>query len=278
VTWNESSAVHNRTVRQYVAAAVGESCQGVTWTRAWTRAVASTSATVRNLVPGTCYRYTVTASLVGTSTVVTAASGVVRVPGRWPGRFDLYRGSAFSTQLRWYWCVPASIQMMLNMISGSSDHSWTSQNRYYLYGRPRRHLINSSRGLDPKSWMLTLNRFGGEDYRIVTSSSLSLLMRYAARRNRLTGKPVGLLVARGGHAWVMSGFKATRDPATASSWTLTAIRTLGPLWPRQRYRNRYFDVPPGTWFGTGTISAFYGRYRDTRGRTPWDGRYVIISP
>ena len=29
-------------------------------------------------------------------------SGVVRIPGRWYGAFDLYRGSAFSTQPRWY--------------------------------------------------------------------------------------------------------------------------------------------------------------------------------
>ena len=85
--------------------------------------------------------------------------------------------------------------------------------------------------------MLTLNRYGGGDYRIVTSSDLGVLMRYAAKRNRLTGKPVGLLVARGGHAWVMTGFQATADPALTSNYRLTYIKTMGPLWPKQKYRN-----------------------------------------
>ncbi len=278
VAWTESIPVASRALRQYYAAPIAGSCQGATWSRAWTRAVASRGATVRNLVAGVCYRYTVTAVAAGTGQTSVITSGVVRIPGAWTGRFDLYRSAAFSTQRTWYWCVPASVQMMLNLIKGTSDHSWTNQNTYYRYGRPRRHLLNSSRGLDPKSWMLTLNRYGGADYRIVTSSNLWLLMRYAARRNRLTGKPVGLLVARGGHAWVMTGFKATRDPALTGDYTLTSIRTMGPLWPMQRYRNGYFDAPPGAWFTMGTVSAFYGRYRDDMGRTPWDGKYVIISP
>ncbi len=278
VTWTESAAVTNRTLRQYYGAAVSGRCTGVTWARAWTRAVASRTATVRKLVPGICYRYTLTASTIGTGSVVSVNSGVVRVPGSWTGTFDLYRGSAFATQLRWYWCVPASVQMMLNLINGQSDHSWTNQSRYYLYGRPRRARLFSSNGLDPQSWMLTLNRFGGGDYRVVTSTNLWLLMRYAARRNRLTGKPVGLLVARGGHAWVMTGFKATGDPAISSSYRLTSIRTMGPLWPRQRYRNRFFDSPPGAWFSIATVSTFYGRYRDRLGSTPWDGKYVIVAP
>ena len=278
IRWTETSAVTNRTLRQYYAGALSGSCSGVTWTRAWTRAVATPAATVRNMVPGVCYRYTVTATAVGTGTVGVIASGTVRVPGSWAGSFDLYRGSAFSTQRRWYWCVPASVQMMLNLINGTGDRSWTNQNRYYLYGRPRRYLLNGSRGLDPKSWTETLNRFGGGDYRVVTSSSLSLLLRYAARRNRLTGKPVGLLVARGGHAWVMTGFRATADPALTGNYRLISVRTMGPLWPKQQYRNRYFDSPPGASFGMERMAALYGRYYDSLGRTPWTGKYVIISP
>ena len=54
-------------------------------------------------------------------------------------------------------------------------------------------------------------------------------MRYAAKRNRLTGKPVGLLVARGGHAWVMTGFQATADPALTSNYRLTYIKTRAPV-------------------------------------------------
>ena len=278
MAWTETTTVTNRALRQYYAGAKGESCDGVTWVRAWTRVVSSGTARAGKLVPGICYRYTITATEVGTGTPVRIESGVVRIPGRWYGAFDLYRSSAFSTQRTWYWCVPASVQMMLNLIHGRSDHSRSSQYTYYTYGRPRRARKFPSLGLDPQSWMLTLNRYGGGDYRIVTSSDLGVLMRYAAKRNRLTGKPVGLLVARGGHAWVMTGFQATADPALTSNYRLTSIKTMGPLWPMQKYRNRYFDSPPGAWFSMSRVPLFYGRYRDSDGRTPWDGKYVIISP
>jgi hypothetical protein len=76
----------------------------------------------------------------------------------------------------------------------------------------------------------------------------------------------------------MTGFKATADPALTTNYRVTAIRTMGPLWPRQRYRNRYFDSPPGKYFSMTTVPYLYGRYRDRLGRTPWDGRYVIIAP
>ena len=278
VAWTETTTVTNRNLRQYYAGAVGDSCEGVTWIRAWTRVVSSGSAKVGKYVPGICYKHTIIATEVGTGTVMRIESGVVRIPGRWYGAFDLYRATAFSTQRTWYWCVPASVQMMLNLINGQSDHSWANQSKYYKYGRPRRARMFPSLGLDPQSWMLTLNRYGGGDYRVVTSSSLTTLLRYAAKRNRLTGKPVGLLVARGGHAWVMTGFQATADPALTSNYKLTAIKTMGPLWPMQKYRNRYFDSPPGAWFTMTKMPLLYGRYYDSDGTTPWTGKYVIISP
>jgi hypothetical protein len=278
VAWTETTTVTNRNLRQYYAGAVGGSCEGVTWIRAWTRVVSSGGAKVGKYVPGICYKHTIIATELGTGTVMRIESGVIRIPGRWYGAFDLYRSTAFSTQKRWYWCVPASVQMMLNLIKGQSDHSWGNQSKYYTYGRPRRARKFPSLGLDPQSWMLTLNRYGGSDYRVVTSSSLTTLLRYAAKRNRLTGKPVGLLVARGGHAWVMTGFQATADPALTSNYKLTAIKTMGPLWPMQKYRNRYFDSPPGAWFTMSKVPLLYGRYYDSDGKTPWTGKYVIISP
>ncbi len=55
----------------------------------------------------------------------------------------------------------------------------------------------------------------------------------AARQMRFTGKPVGLLVWRGAHAWVMSGFKATADPAYTDDFEVTAVWIEDP-WARTR--------------------------------------------
>ena len=66
--------------------------------------------------------------------------------------------------------------------------------------------------------------------------------------------------------------------ALTGNYRLISVRTMGPLWPKQQYRNRYFDSPPGASFGMERMAALYGRYYDSLGRTPWTGKYVIISP
>ena len=48
-------------------------------------------------------------------------------------------------------------------------------------------------------------------------------MPVAARAMRRTGRPVGLLVWRGRHAWVMSGFEAIGDPMLAGSRVTAAL-------------------------------------------------------
>ena len=53
----------------------------------------------------------------------------------------------------------------------------------------------------------------------------------AARAIRETRKPVGLLMWRGRHAWVMSGFQATGDPLLAG-FRVTAAIVEDPLYPR----------------------------------------------
>ena len=52
----------------------------------------------------------------------------------------------------------------------------------------------------------------------------------AARAMRSTGRPVGLLVWRGRHAWVMSGFQATKDPMLPGAKVTRAI-VEDPLYP-----------------------------------------------
>jgi hypothetical protein len=61
--------------------------------------------------------------------------------------------------------------------------------------------------------------------------TLAGALRIAAKAIRETGKPVGLLVWRGRHAWVMSGFRATADPRLTDSFDVTAAIVLDPLYP-----------------------------------------------
>jgi hypothetical protein len=56
-------------------------------------------------------------------------------------------------------------------------------------------------------------------------------LRVAARAMRETGRPVGLVMWRGRHAWVMSGFTAKGDPARDEGFRVTGVRVLDPLYP-----------------------------------------------
>ncbi len=49
---------------------------------------------------------------------------------------------------------------------------------------------------------------------------------------RRTDRPVGLVMWRGRHAWVMSGFESVGDPASDPDATITGVRVLDPLYPR----------------------------------------------
>src|SRR4029077_8433600 len=55
--------------------------------------------------------------------------------------------------------------------------------------------------------------------------------RRAAFRIGAPAKPVGLLMWAGRHAWVMSGFEATADPARTSDFRVTRAIVLDPLYP-----------------------------------------------
>ena len=48
---------------------------------------------------------------------------------------------------------------------------------------------------------------------------------------RTTGRPVGLLMWHGRHAWVMSGFRATADPLLTDDFKVTSVIVEDPLYP-----------------------------------------------
>jgi hypothetical protein len=86
-------------------------------------------------------------------------------------------------------------------------------------------------GASVRGWSAGLNQLDAGPYRLVGTDTLQEALRLAARSIRETGKPVGLLVWSGRHAWVMSGFQATADPRKTSSFKVTRAIVLDPLYP-----------------------------------------------
>jgi hypothetical protein len=207
--------------------------------------------------------------------------------GAAPKRFtiDLGARSDFVPQTTFVQCVGASMQMMLNMIRPGADHSAATQRRLQALARagsPPAPDGFERQGASVVGWMTGLNRLGVGPYVLVGTDTLDEALLAAARAIRLTGKPVGLLMWHGRHAWVMSGFRATSDPLAPDA-RVTAAIVEDPLYP---YGSGTWGPSPSP--GSALSPTELGRQfvpRRSSGRwlgSPWSaelaGKYVLVVP
>ncbi len=162
-----------------------------------------------------------------------AASANTAVVAR-PYRVDLSGPGVFVAQTNFVQCVGASMQMMLNMIHRPLDTTAATQLRLENIARslsPRRQDGIERQGASVVGWAAGLTLAGGGPYRVVGLDTIDEAMQVAAAAIGETGRPVGLLMWRGRHAWVMSGFEATADPTVAMGFRVTRAIVLDPLYP-----------------------------------------------
>jgi hypothetical protein len=166
---------------------------------------------------------------VGPAGTVSAAGGSR------PYSLDIARPSDYVAQTNNVQCVGASVQMMLNIIRPGADRSARTQRRLQQVARswsgPRPPGFGERRGASVRGWAAALGMHGAGPYRLEGADSLDEAMRIAARAIRRYRQPVGLLVWRGRHAWVMSGFEATADPNLTDDFRVTRAYILDPLYP-----------------------------------------------
>jgi hypothetical protein len=207
----------------------------------------------------------------GTPPVVDAA-----LPA-WHGGIDLYRRGVFTTQQTWLWCTAADIQISRNIVFHRTDHSASSQQAYFSWMRAHnRYRLPLSAGVDAQGWAAGFAHFVDGRYRLVVSSTFDQALRLAVIRLRATNLPVGITVEHGNHAWLITGFTATADPAVTSRFTVTSVRVVGPLYGLQS-RNGY-DMPPDTKLTPAQLRRFFTTWWYAPTRMVWDGRYVSIQP
>jgi hypothetical protein len=147
---------------------------------------------------------------------------------------DLASKGDYVAQTNFVQCVGASMQMMLNMIRPADDRTAKTQLRLQNIARDLSGSRTDGRqrkGASVRGWSAGLNQLGAGPYRLVGTATLDEALHLAAAAIRQTGRPVGLLVWRGRHAWVMSGFKATADPLRTSDYAVTAAIVMDPLYP-----------------------------------------------
>ena len=278
LTWTASEAASSDVIEEYsVGTSPDLDCAGVAWRSGRTFAGAGSPLRVTNALPGHCYRFVVTVHSV-TGQTATARSGSLWIYPTWRGGVDLYRSGVFATQQTIDWCVPASVEMILNIVDDRDVHSYAEQAEFYRYGRAHAYADYPVPGLDPQAAVALLAR-AGQAYADYRAASVNAMEREAVRQLRRTGKPVLLYVNAGIHAWVLDGFTASADPATTDAFAITSFSVLGPLWPNQRYLHGYYDMPPDTNLSPASFAAAVGSpYHERTMPVPWEGWWVITEP
>ncbi|WP_258804556.1 hypothetical protein [Pseudarthrobacter sp. NS4] len=149
-----------------------------------------------------------------------------------PFALNLYREGDFVPQYTFDWCVAASIQIAHNLIDDTGGGTWTeSGHQGELWEMARARSSNSFNGANPLGWAQVLTEVGMGPYAVVSVPDYQDALRTAARAISETGRPVGLVMWSGRHAWVMSGFESLGDPAQFQEFLVTGIRVQDPLYP-----------------------------------------------
>lgn len=205
----------------------------------------------------------------------TAPAAPTASPG---GEFtiDLYRRGIYAMQATWWWCTAAAIEMLRNISLHQADHSAADQARYFDYSHAHdSYVMPADEGVDLVGLQAGLRHFVTAAYTLTASTTYDAAVSNAVLRLRLTRRPVVLVVDAGRHVWLMTGFTATSDPASGSSFRVLTVRIVGPLYGRQSVNG--YDPPPDTRLSYDALRRFLLPYHFKFGPTPWDHRIVAYT-
>ena len=191
---------------------------------------------------------------------------------------DLYRDGSFVSQATKDFCVPGAIATMMNLIdeAGVLPHPDQATLNQVARRLSTDRLVGA--GSEPEGWAGALNTFGYGPYVVRSVPTRDAALETAAKAIRATGRPVGLLVWRGAHAWVMSGFEGEADRRTPGSLEVTAVYLQDPWHPRV---SSIWGPgqSPNTRIEAAALAADYLPWRRPTARYPEkDGQYVLILP
>lgn len=194
-----------------------------------------------------------------------------------PFAFNLYQEGDFVPQYTFDWCVAASIQMAHNLIDDTGGGSWTDPGHQgELWEMARARSSNSFNGANPLGWAQVLTESGGP-YSVVSVAGYDDALRTAARAIVETGRPVGLVMWSGRHAWVMSGFESVGDPARFPDFTVTGVHVLDPLYPHGS--GKWGPSPePNTLLAPEDLAAQFVVREPRRWSSDLQAGYLLVLP
>jgi len=191
---------------------------------------------------------------------------------------NLYQRGDFVSEQTKYYCVPAAMQTMINIMSPGADRTRATQDRLYRLARKLSPKTLVGKGAEPEGWASGLEQLGFGRFVVDLQPTRAKAIKAAAKALRLSGRPVGLLVWRGAHSWVMSGFRATADPAVTNDYTVTHAVIedvwypfISSIWGASR--------PPNALVPVKALPEDYLPWRRPTHRYPdKDGQFVLVVP
>ncbi len=186
---------------------------------------------------------------------------------------DLSRDSANVLQYTSYNCVPAAAQTMLNLVTGASDRSRTTQTRLYNELQRANLYDYATNGNDVRGWarVLTARLGASRAYADVSFTSRSTAYAAIVESMDRTGRPVGIVVDAGSHAWTVVGFTVRETVGVPSSRVVLGFTVVGPLGAgRDPWPDRYYTVDQ--------LATRFTRYHESQRSVVWEGKWVIVAP
>jgi len=264
-----------------VVAATGQALGGATIAAApvvtpWAREFPLASHAVPTLPP-TPTAPTPSADASAISPTTSPAPTPAPTPTPTPGPFamDLYEKGDFVGEYKNTWCVPAAMQVSINIMSAGADTTKATQTR--LRSLAYSLAPGKTGGVDPEGWALGLTKLGYGNYAVGANKSMTAAVNTVVKAIRLTNRPAGLFVWYGWHSWVVSGFKATADPAVTDEFTVTALY-IEDVWYNRLSSIWGYSNPPDTLTPVKVLGQDYKPWKQWSKYPGKDGRYVFVMP
>lgn len=183
----------------------------------------------------------------------------------------IYRSPAIIRQYTNYWCVPAAVQTMWNLIDGTSNARYGRQKTLYYAIRRHNRYWYPTKGNDVAGWAWGLRHYAGAPYHARMFTSKAAAIEAIAAAVDESGHPVGITINRGTHAWIVLGYKSQPSTTDPSDRIILGFYVSGPLGPgtRDPWRYRYLSLA--------TFNKSFTRYHERTRPVIWEGRYVIVS-
>jgi hypothetical protein len=200
-------------------------------------------------------------------------------PAAGPFEINLYRPGDFVSQIQSVWCTAAAMQVMVNIMEpGRGDRTERTQARLYRLGQKNSTWRLDGAGIEPEGIERTLEQLGYGKWSIAISKTRYWAIRAAVRALRNTNRPVAMTTWRGAHTWVISGFKATADPAWTNKYEVTHLYIQDVWYPRVSSIWGASN-PPNTLVSVDRLPEDYLPFRRPGVRYPGkDGNYLMIIP